>query len=247
MKSFLFKYLISKIYNLIFSIKLNPETLKIKEGERCLFLAAKTEDIFAAAGGTILTNRDKFSVYSLTNGFRQIIDKDLPYEEKVKSRKEEFYSIVEKAQISYGEFFEDIDEGRLMMRYDRFKSVIVSNFDYIFVPNILETDKDSRAIAILLNELLKERPYKKHVKIVMYEVNSTLPMINNYNDIEDIIEEKVEYINSINQLGETDFAGNIKCLNKFRGGNVHKNYAEAFCVLGIDEFRKICRLYTENR
>ena len=243
MKSFLFKYLISKIYNLIFSIKRNAEPLKIQKGSRCLFLASKTEDIFAAAGGTILLNKDKFSTYSLTNGFRQIIDNSVSYEEKVKARKEEFDLVIEKAGVLYGEFFEDIDDGRLIMRYDKFKSIIISNYDYVFIPNILEPDKDNKSIAILLNELLQERPYKRHIKIVMYEINSALPIVNAYCDIEDKLEEKVELINSINQKGETDFAQRIECLNRYRGANVHKNFAEAFCVLDINEFKKICRLY----
>ncbi|MCR4881371.1 MAG: hypothetical protein K6A44_05400 [bacterium] len=243
MKSFLFKHLISRVYNLIFSVKSTPKPLGIKPEERCLILGGKTEDIFSAAGGTILLNSEKFSVCSLTNGFRQIIDKDLTYEEKVKIRKDEFEKITDKAQVSFGEFYEDVDEGRLIMRYDKFKSVIISDYDYIFLPNILEPDKDNKAVALLLNELIKERPYKRHAKIVFYEVSSTLPMVNGFVDIEEKVETKSELLDSINNNAETNFSQNVLSLNKFRGACVHKNYAEAFCVLGIDEFKDICRLY----
>ncbi len=243
MKTFLFKYLISRVYNLIFSAKIQPETLKFKQTDRCLLLAGKTEDIFSGLGGIVLKNSDKFSVYSLTNGFREIIDNAMTYEEKVDLRKNEFHSAIEKANASFGEFFDDIDQGRLVMRYDKFKSIIISNYDYIFVPNLLELDKDNKSVAIMLRELLKERPYKKHAKIVLYELASTLPVVNCFVDIEDVLDKKLEIINSLNQKGETNFAENIKCLNKFRGAAVHKNYAEALCVLSIDEFKKVCKLY----
>lgn len=243
MKTILFEHLISKIYNLLFSIKLQPETFALKPTDRCLLLAGKTEDIFSGLGGTILANNDKFSVYALTNGFREIIDNAMTYEEKVEARKKEFNATIEKAQVGFGDIFEDVDEGRLVMRYDRFKSIIISNFDYIFVPNLLEPDKDNKAIAIMLDELLKERPYKKHAKIVLYEIASTLPMTNCFVDIEDILDKKLEIINGINQKGETNFAENIRCLNKFRGASAHRNYAEALCVLSIEDFKKVCKLY----
>ena len=243
MKTFLFKYLISRVYNLIFSAKIQSETLNFKPTDRCLLLAGKTEDIFSGLGGSVIKNSDKFSVYSLTNGFREIIDNAMTYEEKVDLRKKEFHSAIEKANIGFGEFFEDVDQGRLIMRYDKFKSIIISNYDYIFVPNLLEPDKDNKSIAIMLNELLKERPYKKHAKIILYEVASTLPMPNCFIDIEDVLDKKLEIINGLNQKGETGFSENIKCLNKFRGAAAHRNYAEALCVLSIEEFKKVCKLY----
>ena len=95
----------------------------------------------------------------------------------------------------------------------------------------------------MLNELLKERPYKKHAKIVLYEVASTLPMVNSFVDIEDVLDKKLEIINGLNQKGETGFSENIRCLNKFRGAAAHRNYAEALCVLNIEEFKKVCKLY----
>ncbi len=243
MKTFLFRHLLSKIYNVIFSVKIQPKALSIAPLDRCLLLAGKTEDIFSSAGGTILLNKDKFSVYSLTNGFREIIDNTMTYEEKIEARKKEFEEIIEKSETAFGEFFEDIDESRLVLRYDKFRSLIISNFDYIFVPNFLEPDKDNKAIALMLNELLKERPYKKHVKIVLYEINSTLPIVNSFVDIENASDKKNEIINSFERKKGTGYADIIGCLNKYRGANVRKNVVEAFCVLDVEEFKKICRLY----
>lgn len=243
MKSFLFKHVVSNIYNLIFSIKLQPRAFKLEKNQRCLVLAAKTEDIFAGLGGTILLNPEKFCVYALTNGFREIIDMNMPYEEKVNIRKKEFDDVTEKTDVSYSEIFTDVDDNRLLMRYDKFKSIVIEHYDYIFVPNILESNRDNKAIAILLNQLLKDRPYKRHLKIVFYEVNSTLPMVNEFVNIENTIDKKVEIIDNISPNIGTEFAQNIKCLNKFRGSNAHKTFAEALCVLDVNEFKTICKTY----
>ena len=239
MSSLIFKYFLSKFFNIIESAKSENRALEIKENEKCLLLAAKTEDIFLGAGGTLLLNAQKFNACSLTNGFKEIKDDNLSYEEKVNIRKNQFEESLGKTDIIYSEFFEDIDEGKLLLRYDRFQDINISKYDYVFIPNITEQNRDSRAIAMLLNELLKEKPYKKNLKVVMYEITSTLPVVNGYVDIEDVIDKKVE----LAQASELKIrlAQNIKNLNAYRGTILGRNYAEAFCILNVHDLNKLCK------
>ena len=85
---------------------------------------------------------------------------------------------MEKAGVNYYHFFEDIDDKRLIMRYDRFRTINISDYDYIFIPNILEQNRDAKAVAILLSQLFKDKPHKKDLKIVMYETWLTLALPN---------------------------------------------------------------------
>jgi len=239
MTSLIFKHFLSKFFNIIKSVKSENKALEIKDTEKCLLLAPKTEDIFLGAGGTLLLNAQKFNVCTLTNGFKDIKDDNLSYEEKVNIRKNQFEEILGKTDVIYSEFFEDIDEGRLLLRYDRFQKLNISKYDYIFIPNITEQNKDSRAISILLNELLKEKPYRKNLKIVLYEITSTLPVINGYVDIEEVIDKKVELAQS-SEI-KIRLAQNIKNLNAYRGNILGRNYAEAFCIINVQDLNKLCK------
>ena len=244
MRQLIFKQFISKIYNSLFSVNLQPEELNITDKTRCLLLAPHADDETIACGGLMLKHPQKFDVYCLTNGFKNVKGTTLSYEEKVAVRKKEFLAAMEKANVNYYHFFEDIDSKRLIMRYDRFRTISLSDYDYIFIPNILDQNRDHKAVAILLNELLKERPFKKSVKIVMYEVWSSLAIPNAFVNIEDTIDAKVELLKTYqSQLATKDFITPMKSLNQYRGFSAGCKYAESYCVMDLSDFDKICKMY----
>lgn len=245
MKSLIFKQLISNIYNAYFSINLKPTELKIKKDTKCLLLAPHADDETIGCGGLLLKKPDCFDVYCLTNGFKGIKNTELTYEEKVAIRKREFNAAMEKVGVRMYYFFEDIDDKRLIMRYDRFRTISLSDYDYIFIPNILDQHRDHKAVAVLLKELLGDRPCKKSVKIVMYEVWSSLALPNAYVDIEDVMEAKLELLEIYKSQNATrDYFSAVKGLNAYRGLYPQKSFAEAFCVLDLPEFKKICKMYS---
>ncbi len=245
MKSFIFKHLISKLYKTYFSLNLKPKEFAIKKNSRCLLLSPHADDETIGCGGTILQHPENFDVYCLTNGFKGIDSKELSPEEKVAIRKKEFIEAMEKASVNYYHFFEDIDDKRLIMRFDRFKTISLTDYDYIFIPNILDQHRDHKAVAILLNELLKERPYKKDVKILMYEVWSALALPNAFVDIEDTMDAKLELLKTYKSQNATrDYLGTIEGLNRYRGLNPQRKYVEAFCMLDIEDFKKLCKMYS---
>ena len=244
MRQLIFNQFLSKIYKIFFSINFNSEELKINEKTRCLVLASCASNELIGCGGLMLKNPQNFDVYALTNGFKAVQGTALSYEEKIALRKKEFLNVMEKANVNYYHFFEDIDDKRLIMRYDRFKTISLSDYDYIFIPNILDKERDNKAIAIMLKELLKERPYKKTVKIVMYENFSNLAMPNAFVNIEDTAEAKFELLKSYKSLlSVRDFIPAIKSLNQYNGYNADCELAENYCVLNLNNFNKICRMY----
>lgn len=244
MRQIFFKQLLSRLYSTYFAIDLTPQRLELQKNSRCLVLAPHADDETIGCGGLMLQNPNCFDVYCLTNGFRGIKGELTP-EEKVAIRKREFQAAMEKSEVNYYHFFEDIDDQRLIMRYDRFKTISLSDYDYIFIPNILNQHRDHKAVAIMLNELLKERPYKKNVKIVMYEVQTALALPNAYVDITETIDAKLDLLKTYqSQLASKDFSETIKGLNLYRGSAIHKKYAEAFCVIDLNDFKKLCKMYS---
>ena len=245
MKLFIFKQLIVHLYRIYFSINLQPKEMKLKKDSRCLVLAPHSDDETIGCGGLILQQPSAFDVYCLTNGFKGVEGANLSYEEKVAIRKKEFCAAMEKAGVNYYHFFEDIDDKRLVMRFDRFKTISLSDYDYIFIPNILDQHRDHKAVAIMLNELMKERPYKRNVKIVMYEVWTALALPNVFVDIENTIEAKMELLKTYrSQIATRDYLGTIRGLNLYRGLNPQRKYAEAYCMIDVSDFKKLCKMYS---
>ncbi len=245
LKNIIFKHLISHVYRIYFSINLPPKEFKIEEDTKCLILAPHSDDETIGCGGLLLKHPEIFDVYCLTNGFRGIIGNELTYEEKIATRRNEFFSVMDKLGVNYYQFFDDVDDKRLIMRYDKFKKINISQYDYIFIPNILDQHRDHKSVSILLNELLKERPYKKNLKIFMYEVWSALAVPNVFIDIEDVIDKKIELIEMYkSQIQTRDYVNKIRSLNSYRALSVQKEYVETYTRLDVNDFKKICKMYT---
>lgn len=244
MRPLVFKQIIANIYRIYFSINIAPRKFELEKTAKCLILAPHADDETIGCGGLIAKNPTQFDVYCLTNGFKGIPE-PISYEEKIAIRKKEFFETMEKAGVNYYHFFEDIDDKRLIMRYDKFKTISLSDYDYIFIPNILDQHRDHKSVAIMLKELMKDRPYKKNVKIVMYEIWSTLAAPNIYIDIEDTITKKINLLqNYKSQIKSHDYIRAVEGLNAYRGLAPHLQYAEAYCMLDVNDFKRICKVYS---
>jgi len=244
MQNLFFKQLIVHIHNALGAINIKPSELNIEKTSKCLVLTAKSSNELLGMGGLILKNPEQFDVYCLTNSFKDIDAPDLAYEEKVAFKNKEFSSVMELVGVNYYHFFENIDPTRLVMRYDRFKTISLAEYDYIFIPNILEQNRDDKAISVLLEELLKNRPYKNDVKIVMYETNVALALPNAFVDIEDNFDKKIELVDKYHSASHNFQTKLIKSLNSFRGISAHRNYAEAYCILDVKEFKHLSKMYS---
>ncbi len=240
-KKLLFNRLIPNIYKFYLSINLKTSQLTIEENSKCLCIAPHADDESIGMGGTLYKYNKNFKVVCLTNGIKGI--KSLPPEEAKQKRKEEFESALKKADINDFQVL-DIDDKSIITQYEKFEKLDISDFDYIFIPNILDQHVDHKSVAINLNRLLKEKAHKKDLKILLYEVWSALPMPNAYVGISDCVEKKKEMINShSSQVEVKDYTSKAISLNSYRGLPHNIEYAEAFMMLDIPTFKNLCKIF----
>lgn len=240
-KKFLFNKLLPNIYRFYLSVNLKTKKIEIEEGAKCLCIAPHANDESIGMGATLYKYSKNFKVICLTNGIKGI--KNLPPEEAVKKRKEEFSNAMEVASINDFEFL-DVDDKYVISEYEKFKNIDIFDYDYIFIPNILDQHVDHKSVALNLNRLLKEKQYKKGVQILFYEVWSTLPIPNAYVDVSDCIDKKREMIDAhVSQVAVKDYTSKAIALNSYRGLPHDVDFAEAFALLDINFFKEICKFF----
>ena len=167
------KYL--KLVNYFHFEKIDPEELILKPEEKCLLLSPHFDDETFGCGGLLIRYPQNVHIVCLTDGkFGTVIGNN---EELVNIRKKEFMSVMEELGITSYEFL-DIQDGKLIFNYEKFKQIEISDYDYVFIPNHFENHKDHKAVSELLKQLLKVKKHKKTLKIVFYEIWSAMTMPN---------------------------------------------------------------------
>lgn len=237
----LFKKLVYKFSKWASCINLKPTELAIKPEQKCLCLCPHADDESIGMGGVLSIYPENFEVILLTDGRKGI--KDLPYDEVIKVREEEFKNALNIAKIKTYSCLKAQDK-KLLDNFDLFGKIDLEKYDYIFVPNIIDQHPDHKAVSLLLNKLLKTAKVKSDLKICFYEVWSTLGLVNAFVDISDVIESKKAMINCYkSQTAQKDYEYHAIGLNQYRGMLKDKKYVEAFCILSVNDFQKICELY----
>ncbi len=239
-KALLFNSLLPKIYKFYLSVNLKTKKLELEKEAKCLCLAPHSDDESIGMGATLYKYSSQFQVICLTNGIKGI--KSLPTEEAKQVRKEEFSNAMKVASINNYDVL-DINDKNIIGEYEKFCKIDISDKDYIFIPNILDQHLDHKSVAINLNRLLKENRHKPSLKILMYEVWSSLAVPNSFVDITDLVSFKKEMINSHkSQVSVKDYTSKAIALNVYRGLPHDIDYAEAFMMMDIAMFKKICKL-----
>lgn len=241
-KKRLFKRLNYKFSRINASLNLKPRDFELAYGQNCLCLAPHPDDESIGMGGLLAQYPNLFDVILLTDGRKGI--KDMPAEEVIKTREEEFKKAMQCAGIDKYSFLKAEDK-KLLDSYNVFKKIDIEKYDYIFVPNIIDQHPDHKAVSLLLKRLLESgAKVKPELKICFYEVWSTLGMVNAFVDIVDVIETKKCMINCYkSQTAQKDYEYHALGLNQYRGMFKDKKYVEAFCIVDVEEFKKICELY----
>jgi len=229
------KYL--KLVNFFHFEKINPEELIIQPEEKCLVLAPHFDDETFGCGGLLIRYPQNIHIICLTDGKFGTVQND--NEEIINIRKKEFTSVMEALEITSYEFL-DIQDGKLIFNYEKFKQINISDYDYIFIPNYFENHKDHKAVTKLLQQLLKEKKYKKSLKIVYYEIWSAMTMPNYFIDVTKVIRKKRELIQLYcSQNKNLWFFKGIISLNAYRGMLVNRGWAEMYTVLDLKTFKKV--------
>lgn len=223
------------------SINLKPVELDLK-GKKCLCLTPHPDDETIGMGGVLAIYGEQFDAILLTDGRKGI--KDKPAQEVIEIRHKEFENALKLAKVSKYSFL-DVEDKKLLSSKNSLEKIDLAQYDYIFLPNIIDQHPDHKAVSFLLNDLADAgMKLKSDVKICMYEVWSTLGLVNVFVDITNVIEIKKAMINCYqSQTAQKEYEYHALGLNQYRGMLKDKKFVEAFFVMSMDEFKSICKLY----
>lgn len=241
-KKALFKNLVFKFNKLSSLINLKPREFQIKEGTKCLCLSPHADDESIGMGGLLSMYPDNFDVVLLTDGRKGV--KDLSEDEVIRIREAEFRDAMTAAKIQNYIFLKICDK-QLLDSFEIFKKLKISDYDYIFLPNIVDQHPDHKAVSLLLRRFLDETAkIKPDLKICFYEVWSPLAFVNGFVDISDAVEKKREMIAAYkSQTAQKNYEYHALGLNQYRGMLKDRKFVEAFCILDVEDFKKISELY----
>lgn len=242
-KKNLFKNIVFKFSKLSSTINLKPTELVLSSDTKCLCLVPHADDESIGMGGLLSIYPKLFDLILLTDGRKGI--KDVPLEEAVKIREEEFKCALETAGGMNSYKFLHVEDKKLLASFDLFNTIDISEYDYIFAPNIIDQHPDHKAVSLLLKRLLENgAKTKPDLKICFYEVWSTLGLVNAFVDISEVIDKKKAMINCYkSQIMQKDYEYHALGLNQYRGMLKDKKYVEAFCVMTRHDFLKLSNLY----
>lgn len=241
-KKNLFKNIVFKFNKLASLINLKPKELALSPEQKCLCLCPHPDDESIGMGGLLALFPKQFEVILLTDGRKGFKSDDA--QQVIKVREEEFKNALQTAGVDKYSFI-GAEDKKLLDNFDLFKKVNLQDYDYIFIPNIIDQHPDHKAVSLLLKRLLDEKVnVKSNLQICFYEVWSTLGLVNAYVDISDVVETKKAMINCYkSQISQKDYEYHALGLNQYRGMFKDKKYVEAFCILDVSDFKKICDLY----
>lgn len=236
-KNLLYQKLMRRIFKSYLSVKFGVKEFEIPESAKCLCLCPHQDDESLGMGGTLAKYNKNFTVICLTNGAKGL--KTLPKKEAIKVRCEEFSEALGKALISDFKVL-DIEDRALIDNYEKFSVIEIKDYDYIFIPNLIDQHKDHKAVAIHLKKLLEEKKHKEKLKICMYEVWATLALPNKSVDIEEQLETKKAMIQAYkSQIEQRDYFTPIIGLSMYRAQQLNKKFVEDFTLLSVKEFNKL--------
>lgn len=226
------------VFKTFFRVNLKSAVMDLTN-QQCLVLAPHPDDESIGMGGVLAKYPNTFDIACLTNGSKGVREWGSTVTASV--RQSEFNTVMGMIRTRQV-FWLGIEDQQLLSGFEQFKTLDLSGYDIIFVPNLLDQHPDHKAVSCLLQQYAKGYPdrLKKDVKIAFYEVWALLSLPNVYSDITEVIDVKRAMINAhISQVAKMDFAEMSLALNKYRGFQRGVAYAEAFCLVSLVVFNQI--------
>lgn len=224
---------LSQFNQYLITINFTPHVFKIHSDEKALCIAPHPDDETFGMGGTIAKYKDNFDVICLTNGAKGI--KNTEVQDVIQIRENEFKNALNIAEVQKFSNL-SIEDKAVLESYNIFSTINIEEYDYIFIPNLIDTHIDHRACFQHLCKLLQNKKHKSDLKIMFYEVWGALASPNVLVDISDVIETKINMIKCYkSQLERKDYLSAILGLNQYRGLTKNIKYSEAFWMLDSKE------------
>lgn len=224
------------------SVNYGAEKFNIEPEYKCLCLAPHQDDETIGMGGTLAKYHDNFTCICLTDGSKGLKDAQrisgikASENDAIHIRAKEFENAMNIAGVPKYEIL-NIKDRSLAHGYKEFSKIDFQNYDYIFIPNVIDQHKDHKAVSFLLYKYLTENNINKDFKICFYEVWSTLGMVNACVDITEYIKVKEEMLFAYkSQTTHRPYTPASVGLSAYRGLAKNLDYAEAYLILTQQEF-----------
>ena len=226
---YIFYFLLKvKKQHLQFKMNINTKALVLSQ-----YPGAETKGL----GGLIAQYPKNFEILCFTNG-SSILD-GFDTIESASIKKQQFTDVMKSTRVKGFKIF-DIDDKTLKNHYSTFKKIDISEADYIFIPNIYDSSSDTIALLKHFKQLLDEKEHKQDLKIVMFESDYPLPTLDYFVNISPIVATKKRMLeNYYPQNKFPNLIEKVLGLNAFRAIEHNCEYAEAFMVFNVAEFRDI--------
>lgn len=220
-----------------FLCKINPQArqFRVKIDTKCLVLSHYIGAETRALGGLIAQYPKNFEVLALTNSSNA--NKNLNPIECAALKKEQFANVMKLARVKGYKAF-DINSGTLKDEFNKFKKIDISEADYIFVPNVFDTNPDTKALLSHFKKLIETKEHKKTLQILMYESDSALCYVDYYADITNIEQTKRQML-EVYYDNEKAVIDGVFGLNKFRALSLNVPVCEGFMSFFCDDFLNI--------
>lgn len=214
---------------------------KININTKCLVLSHYPGAETKGLGGLIAQYPKNFEVLCFTNGSKMLHEYN-PIESAA-IKKQQFSDIMKTARVKGYKIF-NIDSCTLKNHYSTFKKIDISEADYIFIPNIYDTNPDAIATLKHLKQLLKEKEYKQNLTLIMFESDFALNTFNYYENIDSIVTSKKRMLEEYYPANKfPNYANKSLGINTFRAIQCNCDYAEVFTSLSVQEFSELPMIY----
>lgn len=225
------------IFYFLFGLKNQFAQFKININTKCLVFSQYPGAETKGLGGLIAQYPKNFEVLCFTNGSDMLCEFD-PVE-SASIKKQQFCDVMKSIRVKGYKIF-DIDSKTLKNHYSTFKKIDISEADYIFIPNVYDLNTDTISLLEHFKQILKDKEHKKNLKIIMFESDFSLCILDYFVNISSIIETKKRMLK--NYYPEDKFPNlidKIIGINAFRSIQCDGDYCEAFLSFSVDEFMKI--------
>lgn len=218
----------------------------INKEDKILIIAPHPDDEVIGCGGIIAKYSNQIDVLCINSSGVKYEWNSESAEEIAQIRCNEFYKIMKLANVNKC-WIAKIWGIPPMFDYinkhfeDYINQFNYKDYDFIFIPHQLDGHREHRFVGNhLVKKILKKSGYKKDLKIVRYEIWSTIKLPNYFEDITDVKQKKEQLINLYQSRKGGKYAEKILALNYYRAMTSFfaspEKFAEAFYVQSIKEY-----------